>query len=89
VRAADAICYNCPPQWADWASALKAVEADLGLKMPHDNKNSGQALSQVLAERNNPVADMAYYGITFGIKAKARASRRPTSPPSSTRSRPG
>jgi putative spermidine/putrescine transport system substrate-binding protein len=71
VRAADAICYNCPPQWADWASALKAVEADLGLKMPHDNKNSGQALSQVLAERNNPVADMAYYGITFGIKAKA------------------
>ncbi|WP_230533651.1 ABC transporter substrate-binding protein [Microvirga roseola] len=70
AKAADAICYNCPPQWADWASALKAVEADLGLKMPHDNKNSGQALSQVLAERANPVADMAYYGITFGIKAK-------------------
>ena len=71
ARAADALCYNCPPQWADWASALKAVEADLGLKMPHDNKNSGQALSQVPAERNNPVADIAYYGITFGIKAKA------------------
>jgi putative spermidine/putrescine transport system substrate-binding protein len=71
ARAADALCYNCPPQWADWASALKAVEADLKLKMPHDNKNSGQALSQVLAERNNPVADIAYYGITFGIKAKA------------------
>lgn len=70
AKAADAICYNCPPQWADWASALKAIEADLGLKMPHDNKNSGQALSQVLAERSSPVADMAYYGITFGIKAK-------------------
>ncbi|MFD2181471.1 ABC transporter substrate-binding protein [Rhodoplanes azumiensis] len=66
-----AICYNCPPQWADWAAMLKAVRDDLGITMPHDNKNSGQALSQILAERASPVADMAYYGITFGIKAKA------------------
>lgn len=69
--AADAICYNCPPQWADWASQLKAIKASLGLEVPHDNKNSGQTLSQLLAEKANPVADMAYYGVTFGIKAKA------------------
>jgi hypothetical protein len=30
ARAADVICYNCPPQWADFASMLKAVKADLG-----------------------------------------------------------
>lgn len=65
-----AICYNCPPQWADWASQLKAIEKNLGIKLPHDNKNSGQTLSQLIAEKANPVADVAYYGVSFGIKAK-------------------
>lgn len=71
AAAADAICYNCPPQWADWASMLKAIKADLGIDMPHDNKNSGQAITQLIAEKANPVADLAYLGVTFGIKAKA------------------
>ncbi len=69
ASAQDAICYNCPPQWADWASMLKAIEGKLGYKLPHDNKNSGQTLSQLLAEKASPVADVAYYGVTFGIKA--------------------
>ena len=69
ARAADAICYNCPPEWADWASMIDAIEDRLGLEMPHDNKNSGQTLTQLLAERDNPVADIAYYGVTTGIKA--------------------
>lgn len=69
AQAQDAICYNCPPQWADWASMLEAIDANLGIKMPHDNKNSGQTLSQLLAEKDSPVADVAYYGVTFGIKA--------------------
>ena len=68
--AADAICYNCPPQWADWASQLEAIAKHLGLEVPHDNKNSGQTLSQLLAEKDNPVADVAYYGVSFGIAAK-------------------
>ena len=69
VQANDAICYNCPPQWADWASQLKQIEKNLGYKLPHDNKNSGQTLSQLLAEKDNPVADVAYYGVSFGIQA--------------------
>ena len=69
AQAADAICYNCPPQWADWASQLKSIEKHLGYKIPHDNKNSGQTLSQLLAEKDNPVADVAYYGVSFGIQA--------------------
>ncbi|MDR9486226.1 MAG: ABC transporter substrate-binding protein [Sediminimonas sp.] len=69
--AEDAVCYNCPPQWADWASMLEAVEEELGVQMPHDNKNSGQTLSQLLAERASPVADIAYYGVTTGIKASS------------------
>jgi putative spermidine/putrescine transport system substrate-binding protein len=71
AAAADVICYNCPPEWADWASMLRAIKADLGYDIPFDNKNSGQALSQLIAEKNNPVADLAYYGVNFGMKAKA------------------
>ena len=70
AQAADVICYNCPPEWADWASMLKAIKADLGYDIPFDNKNSGQTLSQLIAEKANPVADIAYYGVTFGMKAK-------------------
>ena len=69
IYGADAICYNCPPQWADWASQLKMIKKHLGYDIPHDNKNSGQTLSQLLAEKNSPVADVAYYGVSFGIQA--------------------
>ena len=67
--AKDAICYNCPPQWADWASMLDAISENLDIQMPHDNKNSGQTLSQLIAEKASPVADVAYCGVTTGIKA--------------------
>jgi len=69
VFAEDAVCYNCPPQWADWASMLEAIDKEIDIQMPHDNKNSGQTLSQLLAEKDNPIADVAYYGVTTGIKA--------------------
>ncbi|WP_431857118.1 ABC transporter substrate-binding protein [Azospirillum sp.] len=66
-----AICYNCPPEWADWASQLKAIKDDLGIAVPFDNKNSGQALSALIAEKDRPVADVAYFGGPVGIQAKA------------------
>src|SRR6202166_157340 len=72
AKAADAVCYNCPPEWADWASMLKAVKADLNYDIPHDNKNSCQALAQILVVKSNPVADIGYFGVTFGMKAKAQ-----------------
>jgi putative spermidine/putrescine transport system substrate-binding protein len=75
-----AICYNCPPQWADWASQLKAIKENLDIDVPHDNKNSGQTLSQLIAEKANPVADMAYYGVSFGIAAKNEGVVEPYKP---------
>ncbi|MBV8926391.1 MAG: ABC transporter substrate-binding protein [Bradyrhizobium sp.] len=80
VKAADVICYNCPPEWADWASMLKAIKADLNYDIPHDNKNSGQALAQILAEKANPVGDIGYFGVNFGIKAKAQGALEPYKP---------
>jgi len=80
ANAADVICYNCPPEWADWASMLKAIKTDLSYDIPYDNKNSGQALAQILAEKNNPVGDIAYFGVTFGMKAKAEGALEPYKP---------
>src|ERR1700733_15317769 len=57
-----AICYNCPPEWADWGSQLKAIQSTLGIQMPSDNKNSGQAIAALIAEKDNPVADVTYLG---------------------------
>src|SRR5436305_15351759 len=65
-----AIGYNCPPEWADWASQLKSIKAKTGVTVPPDNKNSGQALAQLVAEKASPVADITYLGVTFGIQAK-------------------
>ena len=70
AAAETAICYNCPPEWADWASQLKAIKEKTGVTVPHDNKNSGQSLSQLIAEKGKPVADVTYLGVTFGIEAK-------------------
>jgi putative spermidine/putrescine transport system substrate-binding protein len=71
VRAAEtAICYNCPPEWADWASEIKAIKDATGVTVPYDNKNSGQSIAAVLAEKGNPVADVLYLGGQVGIQAK-------------------
>jgi putative spermidine/putrescine transport system substrate-binding protein len=70
AAAQNAICYNCPPEWADWASQLKSIKAKTGITVPPDNKNSGQALAQLVAEKASPVADVTYLGVTFGIQAK-------------------
>ena len=67
--AQSAICYNCPPEWADWGSQLRAIKAKTGITVPPDNKNSGQALAQLIAEKSSPVADVTYLGVTFGIQA--------------------
>src|SRR5215475_14093960 len=80
AQAADVICYNCPPQWADFATMLKAIKTDLGYDIPFDNKNSGQALSQLIAEKQNPVADVVYYGVNFGMKAKGDGVIEPYKP---------
>ncbi|QJY34172.1 MULTISPECIES: ABC transporter substrate-binding protein [Diaphorobacter] len=65
-----AICYNCPTEWADWGTQLRAIKAKTGVTVPADNKNSGQALAQLVAEKGSPVADVTYLGVTFAIQAQ-------------------
>jgi putative spermidine/putrescine transport system substrate-binding protein len=75
-----AICYNCPPEWADWGSQLKTIQSKLGIAVPPDNKNSGQTLSALIAEKSRPVADIAYFGGTFGDQAKGAGVLAPYKP---------
>ncbi|WP_211443576.1 ABC transporter substrate-binding protein [Collimonas humicola] len=78
--AQNAICYNCPPEWADWATQIKAIKDKTGITVPPDNKNSGQSLSQIIAEQASPVADFTYVGVTFGIEAKKKQVSAPYKP---------
>ena len=74
------ICYNCPPEWADWGTQLKMIKEKTGITVPQDNKNSGQALAQLVAEKASPVADITYLGVTFGIEAKQDGVLQPYKP---------
>jgi putative spermidine/putrescine transport system substrate-binding protein len=75
-----AVCYNCPPEWADWAGQLKAFQKKTGIHVPSDNKNSGQAIAQLIAEQKSPVADVVYLGISAAIQAKANGVVQPYKP---------
>lgn len=70
AMAQTAICYNCPPEWADWGTHLRAIKEKTGVTVPPDNKNSGQSLAQMTAEKASPVADVTYLGVTFAIQAQ-------------------
>lgn len=70
AQAQTAICYNCPTEWADWGTQLRAIKDKTGIAIPADNKNSGQSLAQLVAEKSNPVADIVYLGISFAEQAK-------------------
>ena len=75
-----AICYNCPPEWADWGTQLRKIKEQTGITVPQDNKNSGQSLAQLVAEKASPVADVTYLGVTFGIQAKKDGVIQPYKP---------
>ena len=81
-----AVCYGCPPEWADWGTHLKAIKAKTCITVPPDNKNSGQSLAQVVSEKASPAADMTYLGVTFAIRRKKKAYWRLTSQPPGAKS---
>ncbi|SOE56595.1 putative spermidine/putrescine transport system substrate-binding protein [Burkholderia sp. OK233] len=75
-----AICYNCPPEWADWASQIKAIQQKTGIRVPFDNKNSGQSIAQLMAEQKSPVADVVYLGVSSAFQAKDKGVIQPYKP---------
>jgi len=63
------VIYNSPPEWANWGEELKQFSAKTGIQATPDNKNSGQTVTALIAEKAKPGADAAYLGITFGYDA--------------------
>ncbi|MGO2058037.1 MAG: extracellular solute-binding protein [Candidatus Corynebacterium faecigallinarum] len=64
------ISYNSPEQWANWGAVLDAFTEETGIDAPSDDKNSGQVMAALEAEKSSPAADVAYYGVTFGPAAQ-------------------
>jgi len=75
-----AICYNCPPEWADWASQIQAIQKETGIRVPFDNKNSGQSIAQLMAEQKSPVADVVYLGVSSAFQARDKGVIAPYKP---------
>lgn len=69
LSAQSVTCYNCPPEWADFKTQLRVIKEETGISIPGDNKNSGQTLAQLIAEKASPVADIAHFGVGFAIQA--------------------
>lgn len=63
------VTYNTPQQWVNWGQVLTEFSKKTGITAPNDNKNSGQTLTALMSEKNNPLCDVAYFGIVFGIQA--------------------
>jgi len=80
AQAARAVCYNCPPEWADWGGMLRLLQSQVSLTVPPDNKNSGQSLAALIAERARPVADVVYLGGQVGPQAREAGVLAPYKP---------
>ena len=80
AQASRALCYNCPTEWADWGGMLRLVNQKLNISVPPDNKNSGQSMAALIAEKNNPVADITYLGGQFGPQAREAGVLTPYKP---------
>lgn len=63
------ITYNTPQDWVNWGNVLRSFSKTTGITAPNDNKNSGQSLTALIAEKSSPLCDMVYLGITFGMQA--------------------
>lgn len=74
------VSYNTPEQWANWGAVLRAFTQATGIQAPSDPKNSGQTLAALEAEAAAPQADVAYFGIVFGIEAAEKGLVAPYQP---------
>ncbi|WP_083955837.1 extracellular solute-binding protein [Brevibacillus parabrevis] len=64
-----AIVYNNSDEWASFGTIRQAFKEKTGIEVPNDNKNSGQSVTAMIAEKDSPIADAVYYGIVFGSQA--------------------
>jgi putative spermidine/putrescine transport system substrate-binding protein len=59
---------------------LRLLQSRISLTVPPDNKNSGQSLAALIAERARPVADVVYLGGQVGPQAREAGVLAPYKP---------
>ncbi|MGY1749074.1 extracellular solute-binding protein [Modestobacter sp. SYSU DS0511] len=74
------ITYNSPAEWGNYGEVLATFTEKTGIQAPNDPKNSGQTLAALQAEKDAPVADVAYAGIAFGDQLVQSGVLQPYAP---------
>jgi putative spermidine/putrescine transport system substrate-binding protein len=59
------VSLGMPDDWANWGEIWKAVTAQYGVSHTDTDMSSGEAIEKIIAERNNPSADITEIGIEF------------------------
>ncbi len=63
------IQYDCIPNYANWGGVTAAYQKKTGVRIPPDMKGSSAAMAALEAEKENPLADCAYYSGGIGFQA--------------------
>lgn len=63
------IQYDCIPNYANWGGVTALYKQKTGVIVPPDPKGSSVALAAIEKEKDNPIADVAYYSGAIGFAA--------------------
>jgi putative spermidine/putrescine transport system substrate-binding protein len=83
ARAADdkvVIQYDCIPNYANWGGVTALYKQVSGVTVPPDPKGSSIAMAALEKEKDNPVADCAYYSGAIGFQASEKGLHQPYKP---------
>ncbi len=82
VRAEDKVViqYDCIPNYANWGGVTALYKKVSGVTVPPDPKGSSVAMAALEKEKDNPVADCAYYSGAIGFQAAQKGLHQPYKP---------
>lgn len=72
--------YDCIPNYANWGGVTALYKQVAGVTVPPDPKGSSIALAALEKEKDNPVADCAYYSGAIGFEAAQKGLHQPYKP---------
>ena len=74
------IQYDCIPNYANWGGVTALYKQVTGVTVPPDPKGSSVAMAALEKEKDNPVADCAYYSGAIGYQAAQKGLHQPYKP---------
>ena len=74
------IQYDCIPNYANWGGVTALYKKVSGVTVPPDPKGSSVAMAALEKEKDNPVADCAYYSGAIGYQAAEKGLHQPYKP---------